>query len=743
MEVTVLHGLYKIQKGHIDLVEVLGQIKSGVYASQIFKCRTALTKEAYNKAKVNLPCFTPSGRFGQAWKTDKKKEEKRPIPPTKRHLIEYNGIVVLDYDDLEEVEMFQLMDTIRSCKYTFSSFNSPSDKGYKVLVKTTNKDPEQHANAFKAVREFFFELTGVQDDKSSSNINRLCFVSLDGSLFLNENSTLFEFQPTLFEVEQKEVIQHSPTSSNGNGMEDITKVVNKVEKDGFAFVEGQRHEYRVRFSMECVKYGISKEECLSFVESSLVTASTNLNKAKSAVEWAYDNIKEVGIYANWADENTIPKKPLPKKEYKPELFKETKEKDDTISLPELSNSEIDNLEKKVKNSILFYKRVEETLDEYFEFRINTLKNREEYRQKGWKEFRELDKLEYNSIARALKYHGVTCSTKVLEGIILSDFSNKVHPLKEKFEGWSKQFPEDKNDYIKQVANLVQTDAPKGLFESVFKKWVVASVANVYVENQCTNHHCLILCGDQGTGKTTFFKSLFSPEYVFTGHLDLRNKDSLILLTDTFLVVIDEQFSVLSKDSEWESLKSAVTMPMVKARWHYAKTSKLAPRVANVCGTSNRRELLQDDTGNRRFITFWVTNPIDINKLQGIDLRKMWAQAYRLFKNSWYYLPTLQENLQIEKYQNGFKKLKNEHYLIMDAFEPYDKDDEHLELWSSKEIWVWMDKFYTIGKEVTIPIIGRAMRALGFIQKTTTRASDNKRSRYWLLKNKIGAKNSSY
>lgn len=737
MKVTLLNGLHKTQKGHIELTEIFKEIQTGVHGSSVFDCRTALGigKKAYAKEKVKLPCFTPSGRFGQAWTTDKKTKEKRPVPPTKRHLIEYNGIVVLDYDDLEIFTLLALIDKVKGCKFTFACFYSPSGEGYKVLVKTTNKDPQQHTNAFKAVSQFFFNLTEVEDDKSSSNINRLCFVSVDSSLFCNEESTLFEFQPTLFEEKKKEVIS-VPVVTDDTNFDDITKAINKIENNGFSYVEGQRHEYIKRFSIECVKYGVKQDECEYFVDSNLLQADQNEQQAFKLVQWAYDNIKEVGIYATWAEDNGKKGGVKPKdkqKEYIPELYQASKEEEFKISIPELSADQILELDSKTQDSISYQRIVEQTLDKFFDFRINTLKKCEEYRLKDWKEFKEMDKIEYNSISRALKLHGVKCTPAVLEGIILSHFSKQVHPLKEKFEGWGESLGDDKTDYIGQVASLVKTDAPKDLFLNVFKKWLVASVANVFVEGHCTNHHCIILCGGQGTNKTTFFTSLFSAEYVFTGHIDLKNKDSMILLTDTFLVVLDEQFSVLNKETEWEALKSAVTMPRIKARWHYAKTSKLAPRVANFCGTANRIEILQDDTGNRRFVPFQLTEPININELQKIDIRKMWAQAYKLFKENWFYLPTAKEKNQIDKYQQGFKKLANEHYLIMDMFEPHTKNDNDLELLSSTEIWKRLEKDYSLSKEVTVSKIGRAMHFLGFQQKTVTREQDKRRARYWLLK----------
>lgn len=749
MKVTLLNGVKKTQIGHVDLFEIGCQIRDSVDIQAIFECKKIKLekgKRAYREAKVKfLRCFTPSGKFGQEFRTSK--GVKYPIPPTKKGLLEYNGIVVLDYDGIEDTfALLALEEKVKSCKYTHMCFCSPSGEGYKVLVKTTNKDPEQHANVFKAVSTYYEQLTGIEGDKSGSNYNRLCFVSVDRKMLYNDESTVFEFQAKLFEQERQAEIERKKVASkqkkpvapvNYGDLDDTTKAMNKVEQDGYSFVDGQRHEYRKQFSIQCVKYGIPIDVCMNFVETNLVTIEMDIKKALNVVHWAYENIKEVGIYNTWNKENgkgaSAAYSSKNKKEYKPGLFKESKEDKPTFQLPELSHEEINELPSEIKKAVYHQKKVEEVLNEYYEFRINTLKSHEEYRikvnGKGQGRFKEIDKKEYNQISRSLMHLGVKCGSAKLESIILSDFSKSVHPLKERFEGWGRSLGEDKHDYIAEVASFVKTDAPKNLFLNMFKKWLVASVANVFVENYCTNHHCLILCGEQETNKTTFFTSLFSTEYVFSGHIDFRNKDSMILLTDTFLVLLDEQFSVLSKESEWETLKSMVTMPRVKARWHYAKTSKLAPRIANFCGTANRIEILQDDTGNRRFIPFRLIEPININGLNKVDIRKMWAQAYQLYKSNYFYLPTAKEKGQINQYQQGFKKLANEHYLIMRLYNPTD-NKEKSDYLSSTEIWEYLVKHYTLSNDVTITKIGRAMKFLNFKQKNFARPSDNKKGRYW-------------
>lgn len=750
MQVTVLNSTFKTHRGDTKLSQIASEIQDGVYTRVIYECRVTLETlgvPAYKRKKKNLPAFTPSGRFGQCYTTIN--GEKVPCPPRKKALLEYNGNVVLDYDKLSDLEVFDMMEKVKNCPFSRLGFCSPSNKGYKIIVATSNRDPLQHASVYKAVAAYYDKLTeqASKGDSTSSNINRLCYVSADPLLHYNPDSPEFtEYQTVLFEEKQpKKEYKKLEQDDLKNQDELVIKALHKVEKAGLVYVEGKRRDFIKRLAIESVKYGVSENECWAFVYNSLLTSDCDENMVRKLVSAMYETVQphEHGMYVKWTKENKKGKYKENKnnsepKEYIPELYKERPQEDLNIQLPELTWDEIKEIgNDKLRDSIYSQQILESKLNEFFEFRTNTLKNIEEYRQKGWHKFKEVDKRAYNSIAIALRKSGVSCTSAKLENTISSDFSRKVHPIKEMFERWADELGNDKTDYIKQVASFVKTDAPIGLFESVFKKWLVASVANVYIEGQCTNHHCIILCSSQqGMNKTTFFTSLFSTEYVFAGHLDFKNKDSMILLADTFLVVLEEQFSVIDKEKDWETLKSIVTLPRVKTRWHYAKTSKLSPRIANFCGTANRMEILQDDTGNRRFIPFQLTDPININAFRKIDIRKMWAQAYRLYKEGFFYLPTASEKNKINKYQQGFKKLADEHYYIMDSYEPAtDEKSADVEHLSSTEIREYLLTHFNINKDLSVSKVGRAMTFLGFKQKTFVRKKDFKRGRWWLIKKK--------
>lgn len=203
----------------------------------------------------------------------------------------------------------------------------------------------------------------------------------------------------------------------------------------------------------------------------------------------------------------------------------------------------------------------------------------------------------------------------------------MNDVKEFFQECEEEMQQ--RDYINELSKLVKTDSDENVFAQALKRWLVASVANIY-EDGNTNPVCLVLCGGQGFSKSYFFEHLTPPNSSFMGHLALKEKDALVLLTDTFLVVLDEQFSLLSKKSEWQDLKRLITMSEVKVRKPYKKAAMTYKRIANFCGTSN---LSKDEITNlgRRILAFNLTSPINVEELKKIPVSKIWGQAYILYK----------------------------------------------------------------------------------------------------------------
>ena len=162
---------------------ILQKIKNGEWETQVTNIRKYITDGDDNKAsevKKSLPAFTVSATF---------KDKRR-----KDCIDTYTGLLHLDYDKIDNVE--ELKARVMDIPYTYAAFISPSGRGLKVFVKSNN-DLYSHTNAFNILREYYDSIVGIESDKAVKDVPRLCFVSYDAELYLNENSDTYRHKGDL------------------------------------------------------------------------------------------------------------------------------------------------------------------------------------------------------------------------------------------------------------------------------------------------------------------------------------------------------------------------------------------------------------------------------------------------------------------------------------------------------------------------------------------------------------------
>jgi len=261
-----------------EVRQVLECIKIGSWKIKIDPIRQAFEKRELvqaNSLKRALPAFTPSGTF---------KERRK-----KESIDSYSGLLHLDYDKVEDVE--RLKESIIGIPFTYSAFISPSGKGLKVLVKT-DAILETHTEFFNALRAYYDGIVGLESDGAVKDVTRLCFVSYDPELYLNESSEIYTIQNTL------------PKSSV-----DISWVwsftENKIE-----FRNGNRNNFVHWFACNANRYGIDINETISFA-SNYSCNSFNLDEIESTIKRVYkEHFEEFGKFnrKNYKIEsNKVPK----------------------------------------------------------------------------------------------------------------------------------------------------------------------------------------------------------------------------------------------------------------------------------------------------------------------------------------------------------------------------------------------------------------------------------------------------
>lgn len=308
--------------------------------------------------------------------------------------------------------------------------------------------------------------------------------------------------------------------------------------------------------------------------------------------------------------------------------------------------------------------IEEYLSTKYAFRFNTIKQKPEYRTKGEQEpFKPMDKYKLLSLKRELDAAGFTKASKeTVKDILGSTFSPATNPVKQYFKDLQPLV--DNRDYILELCNTVKAkNADK--WPEYFKKWLVAVVANVFIDETCANHTMLVLTGSQGKFKTTWLENLCPKElinYLYTGKLNLENKDCLTLIAEYLFVNIDDQLKQLHKRDENE-LKNLITINYVKYRRPYDEYITEYPHLCSFMGSVNGNDFLSDPTGSRRFLPFEV-EAIDISAAQRIDMNKVWAQAYKLFKSKTFRYWFLDKEIEeLNEHNAAFQMVSQEEELI--------------------------------------------------------------------------------
>lgn len=216
---------------------------------------------------------------------------------------------------------------------------------------------------------------------------------------------------------------------------------------------------------------------------------------------------------------------------------------------------------------------------------------------------------------------------------------EVHPVQDWLRGLPKWNEEDHMPALMAALGVTveRGYAPEkvALYTTYMMKTLIAAVARA-MEPGCQVDTMLVLQGDQGIKKSSFFRALV-PDiawYGGAGRLDPEAKDSIMGLRKKWILEVAEvdRKSFFSSAAEWKDL---ITTSVDTLRPPYMRDVEDYPRTSIFMGTTNAEQFLTDPTGARRF---WVV-PLTLKKLKGEDIDKaaiiklrdqLWAQAYAAY-----------------------------------------------------------------------------------------------------------------
>ena len=222
------------------------------------------------------------------------------------------------------------------------------------------------------------------------------------------------------------------------------------------------------------------------------------------------------------------------------------------------------------------------------------------------------------------------------------------------------------DYIQEFAQTVRVkggEQEQMLWHLYLKKWLVGMVAS-WISDDVVNNVILVLIGEQGAYKTTWFNYLLPPplkQYFYTKtNANRMSKDDILTLAQYALVCCEELDTM--RPAELNQLKAAVTMPSIDERAAYAHYHEHRKHIASFCGTGNNTQFLSDPTGNRRWLPFEVESIVSPRD-HPFHYEGIYSQALALYESGFQYWFTKEEIQELNRHNRQFETPHLERELV--------------------------------------------------------------------------------
>ena len=378
-------------------------------------------------------------------------------------------------------------------------------------------------------------------------------------------------------------------------------------------------------------------------------------------------------------------------------------------------------------------RLSRYLKLHYAFRYNLLTERTECARLNTEKADESHLLTYtpvdsrilNGIALSAIENGVECWDRDIKRYVESDHVQDYHP----FELYFKNLPEwDGKDRVTELAKRV---SDKDVWVRAFHRWMLAVTAQWTGSGnrgrRANSVAPLLVSTTQGLGKSTFCRMLLPQELrdYFTESFDLTNASSAENKLASYGLINLDEFDRLSV-SRMPQLKNLMQMEDLRVRRAYRRSAESLPRIASFIGTSNRRDLLTDLSGSRRFICVEVEHAIDCTT--SIDHAQLYAQLLHELNSGercWF---SKAEEAEIQAANRPFYRITPAEELISGCFAFAEAGEQGARLMSAADIYAILKRKNPAAlKDCSCTSFSRLLAQLG--RRVHTRYGNG----YWVKK----------
>lgn len=250
-------------------------------------------------------------------------------------------------------------------------------------------------------------------------------------------------------------------------------------------------------------------------------------------------------------------------------------------------------------------------------------------------------------------YGLKSMEKIMEALTVVVNRNPFNPVIEYLESI-------KWDGKKHIENLLPdylgVEKNKYSIECM-KLFMLGAINRAYCPG-CKFDYMPVLVGEQGVGKSTFFKVLAGNDNWYNDNFNTVEGDKAAeKLRGMWMVELAELLAT-KKAKEVESIKAFLTSTVDSYRPPYGRRTEQRPRVCVFAGTTNNSHFLTDRTGNRRYLPLIVCKKRvkkSLFKKEAMEeFKQAWGEALHIFRTENPEL-ILSEDLQnvAQEMQNAF------------------------------------------------------------------------------------------
>ena len=486
-----------------------------------------------------------------------------------------------------------------------------------------------YRQAFYAGNAYYERLLGLKADMQCKNITRLSGLAHDPDVFFRQPAEAVPFTAEEMDAAATAYARQTKEDKQLTRIQTFydTLVAPSLAKAGIVFRSGSHNDYVMRVGYRLAEHRFARSAALKWA---VARFGNDYPDTEQVVTSCFDNASPRARKGDTADADDCAK---------------------TASVDEIK---------------VF-------LGGHVSLRLNEITSRVEYLEEGeeaaWIPIndRKVNSL-WVEMSQTMRVH-----RQDVFNVIESDYVPVFNPFREYLDSLP-PWHEGDHDYIADLAATVKVKGetypgkhastlPHLTFRTALQKWLVGMVA-AWTSDEVVNNVILVLIGEQGSFKTTWFNYLLPPplkQYFYTKtNANRMSKDDLLTLAQYALVCCEELDTM--RPAELNQLKAAVTMQNIDERAAYAHFHEHRRHIASFCGTGNNTQFLSDPTGNRRWLPFEVESIVSPRD-HPFPYEGIYAQTLALYRSGFRYWFSKEEIQQLNRHNRQFETPRLEQELV--------------------------------------------------------------------------------